>query len=131
MTRTLFAALAAAAIALPAAGAHAEGQQAQTSQGAPEAQAPQQAAGYSDAQVETFALAYLDVASIRDRYMPEIEAAESADEQDALRQQATAEMVEAIEQQGMEVGIFNEIAAQSRQDQALNARINAEVQSLK
>jgi hypothetical protein len=83
----------------------------------PQLQAPQQQpkSSFSDADLKSFALAALDVQRIREAYLPKLEAAKTPNEQQEVRIAASNEMVQAVEQKGMSVEKFSEIAAQARE----------------
>jgi hypothetical protein len=83
-----------------------------------------QGASFSDEQLKTFAEAVKEVKQISNEYQPKMAAAKSEEEQQVVRQEATAEMVEAIEKKGLSVDQYNRIAMVARTDPATAAKIN-------
>lgn len=84
----------------------------------------QDAATYDDATIEAFAVAALAIQDIRENYAGRIEGAGSAEEQAALMDQATAEMIAAIEAiPEIDVEGYNEIATASATDPDLATRV--------
>jgi hypothetical protein len=95
-------------------------------QGAP-AEGAQPASAYSDSELKSFAVAALDVQRINQAYLPKLQAAGTAEEQQQVRQEATQEMVKAVQKQGMSVDKFNEIAVQARQRPEIAERIQRHI----
>jgi hypothetical protein len=89
--------------------------------------AQQQGASFSDEQLKTFAEAVKEVKQISNEYQPKIEAAKSEEDQQVVRQEATAEMVEAIEKKGLSVDQYNQIAMVARTDPETAAKINEHI----
>lgn len=86
--------------------------------------AAQSAADYSGEQIEAFTVAYLEVMDLREQYVPQLEAAESEDEQSAIIEEANAEIVDAIEgTDGLTLEDYEAIAEAAAEDQDLQARI--------
>lgn len=79
--------------------------------------------GYSDADLAAFAQAATEVQGINATYDPLFAEAESQDEQDALWNEATAMMVDAIENAGLTIDQFNEIATTAQSDPELAQEI--------
>lgn len=106
MAALLAAALAAAPLALAPMSAGA-----QTAQ--PLAEAP------AEAEVESFALAMIDVQKIVGAYQQRLSTVGDEAEAEAIRREASLQMVEAVEAQGLEVSRYNAIAEAAREDQDL------------
>lgn len=88
-----------------------------------------QAQSFTDTQIESFAVAALAVRDIRSRYMSQMQAAASDEEREQLAQQATAEMVDAVEASpGISVDEYNTIVQAAAEDEALANRINQQIQ---
>ncbi|WP_371061454.1 DUF4168 domain-containing protein [Rhodosalinus sp. 5P4] len=93
--------------------------------------AAQEAADYSGEQLDAFTVAYLQVIDLREKYVPVLQAAESQDQQQAIIEEANAEMVEAIEStDGMTLDDYESIAQAAAEDQDLNARIMARIEDM-
>lgn len=86
--------------------------------------AQQQGASFSDEQLRTYAEAVKEVKEISNEYQPKMEAAQSEQDQQAVRREATEEMVEAIEKKGLSVDQYNQISMVARTDPETAAKIN-------
>ena len=90
-----------------------------------------QAESYSDEKLQSFAMAALEVRDIRERYSPQMQSAESDEERQALAEQATAEMVSAVEASpGITVDEYNAIIQASNGNEQLTNRIREQLQSV-
>ena len=89
-----------------AAPAFAEG----TTTSPPAAQTP----NVSSEQLKSFAMASLEVDKISQEYAPKLQAAESAQDQEAVRQEATEKMVDAVQKKGLTVEDYRRIAIAAR-----------------
>ncbi|MBI4206248.1 MAG: DUF4168 domain-containing protein [Betaproteobacteria bacterium] len=69
----------------------------------------QSAPSYSDSELKSFAVAALEVQRINDAYLPKLKSASSPEEQKQVEKTATAEMVKAVEKEGMTVDKYKEI----------------------
>ena len=78
---------------------------------------------FSDQQLDQFVSAQDDVMDIRDEYVQRIEATDDRDEAMALEQEANQMMVEAVEDTGLTVETYSEIAQAASQDMELAERI--------
>lgn len=89
-------------------------------------QAPTQAtASFSQDQLEHFVDAAMDVAQVRDTYLPRIEAAGSDTEVQQLQKQAQSEMVQAVETtDGMDVETYTRIGQSAQNDPELGQKIS-------
>jgi len=91
-----------------------------------QAQAPAQ--DFSDEQLQQFADASQDIASISQDYTEQLQNASDEGEQQKIRQQANDEMVQAVQDSGMSVEQFNSIGQAIQQDPALMQRVQGMVQ---
>ena len=85
--------------------------------------APQPAAGYSDAELKSFAVAAVKLQRINDTYLPKLRTATSEDEHRQVKETATAEMRRALQEEGLSVDKFRTIVSQAQADRALAERI--------
>lgn len=81
-----------------------------------------------DAQLEQFAAALTDVRDLGNEYSEQIASAESQQDAQALQQEAQVEMVAAVEETGMTVEEYNQIAQQMSQNPELMERVQAMLQ---
>lgn len=81
--------------------------------------APLAAADYSDAEIESFTAALLDVQEIGQEWTQRMQQAESEEEIQGMREQAQNEMINAIETHGLTVDEYNEIATAAQNDPEL------------
>lgn len=88
------------------------------------AQSDQSVSQYSDDELRSFANAALAVQQVKDTYGPMLAAATTSQEEQRVIQRAGAEMVHAVEDQGMSVERFQEILDNASSDPALVERIN-------
>ena len=86
-----------------------------------------QEADFSDQELDQFVSAQDDVMDIRDEYVQRIEATDDRDEAMALEQEANQMMVEAVEDTGLTVETYSEIAQAASQDMELAERIQAKM----
>lgn len=86
-------------------------------------QAP--AAEYGDEELRAFAQASVEVQQLNEQWMPEISAAENQAEAEQLRAEATSQMVQAIQGEGLTVEDYNAIFDQARQDPDVASQIQA------
>lgn len=125
LTKTFVSTISGLALALGATVGVASAQEA-----APEAQmeAPAATAPVDDEKLRSFAVAFLEVAKVNQVYQPQIEAAESPDEQQRLQESAGAQMLEAVNaQDGITVDEYNVIIQQAQADPDLAQRINGHI----
>jgi hypothetical protein len=80
-------------------------------------------AGYSDAELKSFADAALEVKHIKETYIPKMEAADNEEEQQKLKQAAIKEMTQAVEQRGLKIDRYQEILAAALQRPDLAQRV--------
>ncbi len=88
---------------------------------------PDQAAFSSD-QIERFVDAYLDIIGIQEEYTAEIEGTDGAEEARELQEQANDEMVAAIEDNGLSVPEYSEIANAMDMDPELRDEVSSRIQ---
>ncbi|ETX29905.1 DUF4168 domain-containing protein [Roseivivax isoporae] len=97
---------------------------------APEATAPE-APVFEDAQIEAFAAAVMEITEIRDQYAAELQSVEEETEQQALIEEANAEMRTAIEDtEGLTFDDYMAINRAASMDQELNQRIAQRLQEM-
>ncbi|MBY6091031.1 DUF4168 domain-containing protein [Pseudooceanicola sp. 502str34] len=90
----------------------------------PPAAAEAPAEDYSDAQLDTFVTAALDVSAVRQDYTQQIETATDEGARAELVEEANQKMLDAISAvEGMDLETYNEIGAAAQADQELNTRI--------
>ena len=88
-----------------------------------QAVAEQSAPAYSDTELQSFAEAALEVKRIKDEYMPRLEAADTADEEEQVKEEASKEMVHAVEERGLSVQKYHEILMAALLDDAVAGRV--------
>lgn len=64
---------------------------------------------YSDDELKLFAAAAIEVQRISDFYLPRLQTAQNAQEEQDVQRAASGEMTQAVESKGMTVDKFNEI----------------------
>ena len=87
----------------------------------------QSAPAVSDAELKSFAVAVLEVRRITDTYVPMLKTATTIEEQQQVEKAASAEMKQAVENEGMTVGRFNQILTLARIDPDLTERIRRHI----
>lgn len=83
------------------------------------------AAEYGEEELRAFAQASLEVQELNDKWIPRLSEAESQEEAQQLRSQATSEMAEAIQDEGLSLEDYNAIYDQARQDAELASQIRS------
>ena len=83
------------------------------------------AAEYGEEELRAFAQASLEVQQLNDQWMPRLAEAESQEEAEQLRDEATSEMAEAVRDEGLSLEEYNAIYDQARQDPELAGEIQA------
>jgi len=78
-------------------------------------------------QIQTYAAAASEVQGIREQWVPRIRQAEGNEQQAQLRQQATREMMDAIEQKGLSVQQYNAITKAAQENPELRRRITEQM----
>jgi hypothetical protein len=82
---------------------------------------------FSDTDLKSFASALVEVSRINDNYLPIYHAAKSPEEQQAIEQKASTEMVQAVQNVGMSVDKYHQILAKARSNPEVANRINEHV----
>jgi hypothetical protein len=86
---------------------------------------------YTGEQLDAFTVAYLQVVDLREKYTPVLQAAETQEQQQAIIDEANAEMMEAIEgTEGMTLDSYEAIAKAAAEDAELNQRIMARIEEI-
>lgn len=92
--------------------------------------ATQETDAYSEQELDVFTSALIEVASVREKYTPLLQSAETEDQQAAIVEEANAEITKVIEEtDGLTMDSYLEIAKAASEDQALNQRIIKRVQA--
>ena len=92
---------------------------------APPAQAAEQ--DFTDTELKSFAVALVQVSRINDNYLPIYHAAKTPEEQKAVEEKASREMLQAVEGAGMTVDKYQEILARARSNPEVANRIHEHV----
>ncbi|MCW4149401.1 DUF4168 domain-containing protein [Halomonas sp. 18H] len=95
--------------------------QAQESSSAEQAQT--QAQDFSEQQLQKFADASQEIAVISQEYTKQLQGAEGEDAQKSIRQEANDEMIQAVEESGLEVDTFNTIGQAVQQNPELMKKV--------
>jgi Domain of unknown function (DUF4168) len=77
----------------------------------------------TDAELKSFAGAVVEVHRINDSYIPKLEAADTADEEQKLEAAALREMVQAVEKEGLSVEKYEQLLTQAQTDRELVHRL--------
>lgn len=92
--------------------------------------AAQETDEYSEQELDVFTSALIEVASVREKYTPLLQSAETEDQQAAIVEEANAEITKVIEDtDGLTMDSYLEIAKAASEDQTLNQRIVQRVQA--
>jgi hypothetical protein len=78
---------------------------------------------FSADEIQTFAVASLDVERINDQYQSQLRAAEHPDEQVNIAMEAEEQMAQSVEEKGLSIEKYNSIVRAAREDQNLARRI--------
>ncbi|GEK72776.1 MULTISPECIES: DUF4168 domain-containing protein [Halomonas] len=98
------------------------------SQGQAPAEAQAATQNFSDAQLQKFADASEEIAVISQDYTQQLQNAEGEEAQQQVRQEANDQMVEAVQNSGLEVETFNAIGQAIQQDPELMQRVQGMAQ---
>jgi hypothetical protein len=90
----------------------------------PAPEAAPKAKAFSANDLQSFARAAVKVKKLNEVYMPKLQAAETPEEQQAVRRDATAKMAEAVEKEGLSVDKYNEIYLAARSDPEVADEVN-------
>jgi len=77
------------------------------------------------AELETFTEAYHEISQVRDEMSPALTTAETAEEANALQQQANDQMMDILEEHGLTVERYSAITQILNQDEELRAEFEA------
>jgi hypothetical protein len=77
----------------------------------------------TDAELKSFAGAVVEVHRINDAYIPKLEAADTADEEQKLEAAALREMIQAVEKEGLSVEKYEQILTLAQTDRDLVHRL--------
>ena len=83
---------------------------------------------FSDSQLESFVAIQGDLEVIRTEYGARLEGTDDPEVAQALQEEASQEMVAAVEARNLDVEVYNEIARALQQDPALLARVQEMIQ---
>lgn len=83
-----------------------------------------QASTFSEQELKTFASAVAEVRSIGQTYQPQLEAAETKADKQAVRREATQQMAAAIKEEGITIERYKEITRAARADPELARKIS-------
>lgn len=83
----------------------------------------------TDEEVDEFAEAYLEVEDVQLEFEQELQAAESNQEAQAIRERAIAQIQEAVEDTGMEIETYGMMAQRLHQDPELIEEVQAVIES--
>lgn len=95
----------------------------------PQAQAPAPAMDVSDEQLQQFADASEEIVVISQEYTERLQEAEDEASQQEVQMEANDRMVEAVEDNGLDVDTFNAIGQAVQQDPELMQRVQEKVDS--
>lgn len=84
---------------------------------------------YGDEELKSFAAAAIEVQRINDFYLPKLQAAQSAQEEQDVQRTASGEMMQAVESKGITVDKFNEILVIAQLDPEIADRIAHHIQA--
>jgi hypothetical protein len=93
----------------------------------PSAQSDSPVSQYSDQELRSFAAAAVAVQQVKDTYGPMLAAATTSQEEQRVIRMAGAEMVQAVQDQGLSVERFQQILDSAQADPALVERINRQL----
>lgn len=82
---------------------------------------------FNDNDLKSFANALVQVSRINDTYLPIYHAAKTPEEQQAVEQKASQEMVQAVQNAGITVDQYHEILARARTNPEVANRIHEHV----
>lgn len=123
-TATAVSVLAAGAFFVAAPVAHGDATTPQTAQQTQ--QAPQ--ANFSDEQLQSFAAAANEVRTVHEEWQQRLQETQDPRQQQQIRQEASQEMAEAIEDEGLTIEEYNEISQVARQDPEVYDKVSRYMQ---
>ena len=89
------------------------------------------APAYSDTELQSFAEAALEVKRIKDEYMPKLQAADTAAEEEEVKEEASKEMVHAVEERGLSVNKYHEILMAALLDDKVAERVGKYLEGIR
>ncbi|TVR96385.1 MAG: DUF4168 domain-containing protein [Rhodospirillales bacterium] len=98
--------------------------------GAPGEASPSAEAAYTDEELRAYAAAAIEVQRINEAFQPQLQAADSPEDVEAVRVEATGKMVEAVEDEGLSVERYNEIFQAAQADPAVAEQVSRYVQEM-
>lgn len=120
------------AAGLMTATANAQEETAKTEQSKANAEQPQASASaqeFNDDQLEQFADASVEIATVSQEYTQRLQKAENEEAQQKVRMEANEKMVEIVEKSGLDVDTFNAIGQAIQQDPELMQRVQEMAQT--
>lgn len=88
------------------------------------------ASSFSDVELSCFVRAAVQVQRIGDTYAAKFPVAESAEELSGMKESAAAEMVEAVENEGISVEKYREIALLAQSDDGIANRLKEQIMKI-
>ena len=83
------------------------------------------------AQLDASVLAYVEVTDLREHYIAQLQDAQSQEDQQAIMQEANAEITGAVDAvEGMDVATYETILAMAQDDPQLVNRINSRIETI-
>ena len=87
-------------------------------------------ASFSDTDLKSFVIAALEVERISDTYLPKLKAAKTPEEQQQVENAASREMVKAVENKGMSIDKYQEIATEAQANPAVAERVKQHIRDM-
>ncbi|WP_456269815.1 DUF4168 domain-containing protein [Kushneria sp. AK178] len=87
------------------------------------AQGQQQSQNFSDEQLQNFASASQEIAGISQDYTQQLQGADDADAQQSIREEANQKMVQAVQDNDLEVEQFNQIGQAVQNDPQMMQKV--------
>ncbi|REC95737.1 DUF4168 domain-containing protein [Kushneria indalinina] len=87
------------------------------------AQGQQQSQNFSDDQLQNFASASQEIAGISQDYTQQLQGADDADAQQSIREEANQKMVQAVQDNDLEVEQFNQIGQAVQNDPQMMQKV--------
>lgn len=87
-------------------------------------------ASFSDADLKSFVIAALEVERISDTYLPKLKAAKTPEEQQQVENAASREMVKAVENKGISVDKYQEIATEAQANPEIAERVKQHIKDI-
>lgn len=92
---------------------------------------PSETVEVDSAQLDAFVLAYVEVSDLREQYIGQLQEAQSEEDQQAIMEEANAEITGAVDAvDGMNVNTYETILAQAQNDPDFVNRINSRIETL-